>query len=282
MIKVKSHNGFTLIEVIVSIIIVGIIAATVSTIIGKYIENYDTTSRRSLMQTSAQLAIERISREIRNALPNSMCVYNGVACVPTPENKLYFISIKDAGYYQDTSGNYPGLAKKPLPVTPVSNNEFDIVSETDTANLNAIAGTDWVAVYNINNTGIYASTNASKINTLTNITPTVGEQIIRVQLNAPFSFPLHSPTRRFHIINPYSTLFYLQGTNLFWGKSANDFVNPDTAAESHLLLENVINLSFSYTSGSLQRSGLLHIDLTIEDEGEQIHLIHEAHVHNVP
>ena len=282
MIKVKQQNGFTLIEIIISIIIVGIVSATVTQIIGRYLENYDAVSRRTLMQTAAQLAVERISREVRHALPNSICVDNGGACVPTPQNKMYFVSIKDAGYYQGTTGSYPNMAKKALPVTPLSNNEFDIVSETDKTNLNAIEGTDWVAVYNINNSNIYAGNNARKINTLTNIVPDAGEQIVRVQLDSSFSFPLHSPQRRFHIIKPHSTLFFLQGTNLMWGKSANDFVNPDTAISSHLLLEKVTNLSFSFKGGSLQRSGLLHIDLTVTDEGEQIHIVHEAHVYNAP
>ena len=282
MIKLRQQNGFTLIEIIVSIIIVGIVSATVSQIIGRYLENYDAVSRRTLMQTAAQLAVERISREVRHALPNSICIDNGGACVSTPQNKMYFVSIKDAGYYQDTTGSYPNMAKKALPITPLSDNEFDIISETDKANLNVIEGTDWLAVYNINNSNIYAGNNARKINTLTNIVPAAGEQIIRVQLDSNFSFPLHSPQRRFHIIKPHSTLFFLQGSNLMWGKSANDFVNPDTVAASHLLLEKVTNLSFSFKGGSLQRSGLLHIDLTVEDEGEQIHIVHEAHVYNVP
>ena len=285
MMLYKNQQGFTLIESIITIIIIGIVSATVSLIIGNYLENYDATSRRTMMQTAAQLAVERISREVRHALPNSICIYNGAACVPsTAQNKFYFLSIKDAGYYQENSGNYPNAAaKKPLPVTPLSDNEFDIVSETDKANLNAIEGVDWIAVYNINNANIYAGKNARKINTLTNMVPAAGENIIRVQLaGGPFSFPLHSPQRRFHIINPYSTLFFLQGTNLMWGKSADGFATPETPAESHLLLQNVSNLSFSFSAGSLKRSGLLHIDLTVEDDGEKIHLIHEAHVYNVP
>lgn len=285
MMLYTKQKGFTLIESIITIIIIGIVSSTVSLIIGNYLENYDATSRRTMMQTSAQLAVERISREVRHALPNSICIYNGAACVPSiAQNKFYFVSIKDAGYYQDNSGSYPNAAaKKPLPVTPLSNNEFDIISENDKVNLNAIEGEDWIAVYNINNANIYAGNNARKINTLTNMTPAVGEQIIRVQLaGVPFSFPLHSPQRRFHVIKPYSTMFFLQGTDLMWGKSANDFVNPETPVESHLLLQNVTSLNFSFNAGSLKRSGLLHIDLTVEDEGEKIHIIHEAHVYNVP
>ena len=215
MMLYKNQKGFTLIESIITIIIIGIVSSTVSLIIGNYLENYDATSRRTMMQTSAQLAVERISREVRHALPNSICIYNGATCVPsTAQNKFYFVSIKDAGYYQDSSGSYPNAAaKKPLPVTPLSNNEFDIVSEKDEANLNAIEDEDWIAVYNINNSNIYAGNNARKINTLTNMAPAAGEQIIRVQLASPISFPLHSPQRRFHVIKPYSTIFFLQGTD---------------------------------------------------------------------
>ncbi len=281
MIMTNQQKGFTLVESIITIIIVGIVASTVSLIIGNYLENYDATSRRTMMQTSAQLAIERISREVRHALPNSVCVYNG-ACVSSAESKVYFVSIKDAGYYQNTTGNYPSMPKKPLPVTPISDNEFDIVSESDKANLNATEGVDWIAVYNINNSNIYSGNNARKIDTLTNIVPAPGEQIVRVQLDINFSFPLNSPTRRFHIIKPHSTMFFLQGTDLMWGKSANNFTNPETAVESHLLLQNVSNLSFQFNPGALQRSGLLHIEMTVEDEGEKIQLIHEAHVYNVP
>lgn len=282
MFSLHKQKGFTLIESIITIIITGIVAATVSLIIGGYLNNYNDTSRRTMMQSAAQLAIERISREIRHALPNSVCVYNGAACVATNQSQVYFVNIKDAGYYQDSSGNYAAMAKKPLPVTPNSDNEFDIVSETDEANLNAVEGIDWVAVYNINNANIYAGNNARKINTLTNIIPAPGEQIIRVQLDSNFAFPLNSPQRRFHIIDPYNTTFFLQGSNLMWGKTANDFLNPGIVTESHLLLQNVTRLSFQFNPGNLQRSGILHIDLTVEDEGEQIRLIHEAHIYNAP
>ena len=147
----KQQNGFTLIESIITIIIIGIVASTVSLIIGNYLENYDATSRRAKMQTAAQLAIERISREVRNALPNSVCVPNvaGTNCIPTTRDKVAFIKVIDAGYYQSTNGNYAGgTPHKVLPVAPApASTRFDIVSGTD---LRAQVD-DYVSVYNINN-----------------------------------------------------------------------------------------------------------------------------------
>ena len=286
MMMIKQQTGFTLIESIITIIIIGIVASTVSLIIGNYLENYDATSRRTMLQTSAQLAIERISREVRNALPNSICIPNnpGTNCIPTIRDKVSFIKIIDAGYYQDASGNYPdSTPRKPLPVSPAAaNTEFDIISGVDLR----VQANNYVSVYNISNSSIYSGNNLAKI---TNVSPPINvggadDNILTLSINST-SFPLQSPQRRVHIIEPNTTIFYRDGTDLRLGKSANfddAAFNPTIPTSSYLLLQNVSNLSFSFDSGGPQRTGLLHIDLTVEDEGEQIHIIHEAHVYNVP
>lgn len=285
--KIKQQQGFTLIEIIISIIIVGIVSSTVSLIVGNYLENYDAVSRRTILQTSAQLAVERISREVRNALPNSVCIPNIAAtnCTPTIRNKVTFIKILDAGYYQDKNGTYPDgtTPHKVLSASPApASTQFDIVSGVDLR----VSANDYVSIYNINNAYLYNKNNLAKINNVTamDVDGTAGDDILRLTIDST-SFPLNSPKRRVHIIDSKTTMFYLDGTDLKLGKSA-DFddaaFNPATPVNSYLLLENVTSLSFSFDSGSAQRTGLLHIDLKVEDEGEQIHIIHEAHVHNVP
>jgi len=291
MIKLNQQKGFTLIEIIISIIIVGIISSVVSMIVGNYLENYDTVSRRTIMQTSAQLAIERISREIRNALPNSICIPNAAStsCTPkTPPDKVSFIKIKDAGYYQDSKGIYPDgtTARQVLSISPASTStQFDIVSGIDLR----VAANDYVAIYNINNAAIYTGNNMAKITSapqLMDVDGVAGDDIIRLTIDST-SFPLHSPQRRVHITEPYTTIFYLDGRDLKLAKSLdfdNALFNPATPDPDkiYLLLENVESLSFNFNAGSPQRAGLLHIDLTVEDEGERIHIIHETHVYNAP
>ena len=293
MMKFNNQKGFTLVEIIISIIIIGIVSSVVGLIVGKYIENYDTTSRRTMMQTSAQFAIERISREIRHALPNSVCVPNlaGTNCIPTTRNKVSFIKVKDAGYYQDTNGNYPdGTPHKALSVSPsAASTEFDIISGVDLR----VQLNDYVSIYNINNSSIYTGNNLAKITAVSapqNVDGIAGDDIITLTINSTV-FPLNSPQRRVHIIEPHTTIFYLEGTDLKLGKSLNfdePLFNPTTPDlvsvpdKEYLLLENVDSISFTFDSGSSQRAGLLHIDLVVKDEGEQIHLIHEAHVYNVP
>ena len=293
MIKFNNQKGFTLVEIIISIVIIGIVSSVVGLIVGKYIENYDATSRRTMMQTSAQFAIERISREIRHALPNSVCVPNlaGTNCIPTTRNKVSFIKVKDAGYYQGTNGNYPdGTPHKVLSASPAAaSTEFDIISGVDLR----VQVNDYVSVYNINNSSIYTGNNFAKITAVStpqNVDGIAGNDIITLTINNTV-FPLNSPQRRVHIIESNTTIFYLDGTDLKLGKSHSfdhPLFNPTTPDlvtvpdKEYLLLENVDRISFTFDSGSSQRAGLLHIDLVVRDEGEQIHLIHEAHVYNVP
>lgn len=292
MLTPKFNKGFTIIEIVVVIVISGIIGGLVVTIIGRTTSSYHALDRRDKLTTSARIAVERISREIRHALPNSICIHSGAACVTTAQNRLYFIQTKDAGRYQGATGNYAdgSSARNPLAITPITANTFDVISDNTIAATSNDVGLfvaidDWVAVYNVNNANVYAGNNRRQITAINtfDIDGTAGDDILRLTLSNNTGFPLHSPQRRFHIIENYSRIIYLQGSNIFLANSTN-LDNPNTidANNNNLLLENVLTLTFRYAPGSLQRSGLLHIDLTVEDEGEQIHIIHEAHVYNVP
>ncbi len=47
-------------------------------------------------------------------------------------------------------------------------------------------------------------------------------------------------------------------------------------------MQNVQACTFSYTAGTQTRAGLLRIDITVAEQGEQIQVIHNAHVYNTP
>lgn len=270
-------RGFTLIELVAVILLLGIIGGISAVMIGRMLNHYDDLDRRQRLQTSARLAVERIAREVRQALPNSVCAFDGGGC--TGGNMLYFIKTVDAGTYQDQGGNYPDAAKSPLPVVPDSAAQFDVTSGTG---LNISAG-QWVVVYNLSNTGVYAGNNRRQINGLATKDPdtgTPGDEMTVISFAGPVSFPRHSPARRFHVIEDNATLFYLQGSQLF--RATSTFAAPDTPIAPSLLLDNVQALTFEYDPGSPSRSGLLHIDLTVADDGETINLVHESHVYNTP
>ncbi|MCJ7602048.1 MAG: hypothetical protein MUO63_11190, partial [Desulfobulbaceae bacterium] len=49
-----------------------------------------------------------------------------------------------------------------------------------------------------------------------------------------------------------------------------------------LMADKVSACSFTYDSGTFMRSGMVTLDLTIEEEGEQVHLLQQIHVSNAP
>ena len=282
MFSSKKQTGFTIIEIIVSIIILGIVSSLVVSIINRTVLNYHNLSQRDKLSSSARIAIERITREIRLALPNSVCTYDTVNCLSSSD-KVYFIKTIDAGMYQDQSGTYtdPSILKSPLPIPPNTASEFDIISNGSS---NVSVG-DWVMVYNINNTNIYTpGTNRKQITSITYKDPdpaTPNDDITVLHFGTPVSFPLNSPNRRFQVTENYVTIFYKQNSNLYLGKTT-DFLVPQTPQNSYLLLENVSALSFSFTPGSQHRSGLLRIEMTVTIDNESIQFVHEVHVANVP
>ncbi len=274
-------SGFTLIELVVAITLLGIVGSMVSVFLGNTMEAYSALGRRDNLQNSMRMAVERISRELRHALPNSVCTDNGSGC-NNPGSIVYFIRTVDAGEYQTRSGNYSsGQARAPLPIAPASASDFDVLSSN---NINATAG-QWVVVYNTDNVDIYNSgSQRQQISAITSkdtdgVAP---DDVSVIQFASAVNFPTHSPSHRFHIIENNVTLFYLQGTNLYRAQSS--FGSPASAnpGTEKLLLENVSACTFTYVPGSLLRSGLLRIDIRVNNGKESLQMIHEAQVYNAP
>jgi len=288
----RKQSGFTLVEVIIVIAIMGIIGGLSTLIIGRSLDSYAALERRENMQTSIRLAVERISRELRNALPNSICVNNGGACINGSGSQFHFIPVRDSGRYQDRPGVYtapPPIQRNRLPVTPLNRDRFDVLSTNPANPLDAVGGVvngDWVVVYNINNVDIYNLPNniRKQINAIVpiDIDGDANSDTIQIQFSANESFANHSPSRRFHIIDNTQqvTSFSLVGNQLF--RDTTTFNAPNAAVAPRLLMQNVQACTFTYTPGSQTRAGLLRINITVAEQGETIQVIHDAHIYNTP
>lgn len=298
--KQIQQSGFTLVEMVVVISIFAIIGGLSSAIIGRSLDAYAALDRREKIQTSVRIVIERISRELRHALPYSTCVYNDDSslCTSSPDDKVYFIPVKSSGRYQHRGGG----ARQRLRAGGGNSDDFHVLSTSADPKFQIDANVgDWIVVFNLNNQDVYDINGPNnvqnvrhEIGNVTLDTYSIGgttynsNLITYVPPDRGFSNP--SPTRRFSIIdnNNQVTLFYKSGSNLY--RDTTTFADPSTptgdpvipSANPRLLMENVAECKFTYIPSTQLQASLLRIDLTVEIQGERVQVIHEARVYNVP
>jgi len=91
----RRHQGFTIIELITVIVLLGSLAAIGGIFIAQPFQAVDDMQRRAELVDEAQLIIERMAREIRTALPNSVRV--GTSGTRTA---LELVSTRTGGRYR--------------------------------------------------------------------------------------------------------------------------------------------------------------------------------------
>lgn len=134
------QGGFTLVEAIIVIVITGIVAGMVAIFIRVPVQSQAAIEARADMADAADLALRRMSRELRLALPNTVTLYNN-------RQTIQFLLTKTGARYI-AAGNLPPPALLPLDFVS-QNTGFDLVGAPPTGRQAIVAG-DYIAVGNTN------------------------------------------------------------------------------------------------------------------------------------
>lgn len=113
-------SGFTLVEMVFTLVISGIILALAAVFITRPIEGYQDLTRRALLVNNAESALRQMAREIRNALPNSVrinTVGGGYA--------LEMLPVIDGAMYRRGGGDGAGADQR-LQFGNGDDDQFDI------------------------------------------------------------------------------------------------------------------------------------------------------------
>ena len=299
MMRTSRHQtGFTLVELIMVITITGIIASMVAVFIRSPVEAYVDSARRAELTDQADVALRRIARDVRLALPNSLRVMetNGVATnVGTCGTANYvcyieFIMTRSGGRYRDqedgsTAGNF-------LSFTDSTDLTFDALGA-----LPAMAVNDYIVVYNLGpgsepanaynyntatNTCRAGGCNVARISAVVNPTVTLAANPFAAQLP-----PLPSPSARFQVVpSTEQAVTYLCATSVpspLWRFSAYGFnVVQSAPGGTSVLLANGATCNVTYTANATGRNGILYVNLTLTSGGENVTLFNQTHVDNAP
>jgi prepilin-type N-terminal cleavage/methylation domain-containing protein len=68
----RSQRGFTLVEAIIVMVLTGVLAGVMVLFIRQPVQNYVDAAGRAGLTDTADLALRRMARELRSALPNSI------------------------------------------------------------------------------------------------------------------------------------------------------------------------------------------------------------------
>lgn len=271
--RYRHADGFTLVEAIVVIVITGIVASFVAVFIRLPVQSYVSTTARVALADAADTALNRINRELRLALPNSVVVYNPGA--------IQFVLTKAGGRYVDTS-NLPPATIQPLQFN-VANPSFDMVGPAPTGRAAILTG-DLIV---INNTGVapanvYATTR-NNVATVTSVT-TTATGATRIALNgtlgtsspAPFRFRVAMGTVTYLCQNN-QLVRYFTPTIPTTGLAATGLGKASVLAERAACVFNSVALP-TQAGTSLVTASLALASAT----GETASLVRQTQVENLP
>lgn len=283
------QRGFTLLESIIVIVITGILATIVAVFIRSPVEGYLASVRRAELTDQADIALRRMLRDVRLALPNSLRVTTAGGV-----NYIEFIMTSTGARYRDpsdgsTGGNF-------LSFTDNTKLVFDVLGAMPSNP--AIAVGDYIVVYN-QGPG-YAPANAYVAGepcTACNRARVAGIAGNAITLASnPFasqSPPLSSPNGRFQVV-PGGVQAVTYACPTAAAGNLSRYANygfiaaqpaPPAVAPSLLAAGNA-TCTVGYSPGVLGRSGLLYVQLTLSagtgTNLESVTLFQQIHVDNSP
>jgi len=268
--------GFTLVEMVVVLVLIGILAGLGVQFIRPAVDAYSATIKRAGLAENADLLARRLERDLHAALPNSIrTTSDGFALefIPVAGGGLYRSSSKSGGGGDalrfdaaDTSFDVLG----PVPV-------YDTGQSLVITNLGSGSGAD---AYSGSNRSSISSTNGSDTLFSTDASPHV------VSFGSK-QFLVPSPDSRFHIVDaPVSYVCDMTAKTLkrYQGYGWNAAqASPPVGGTAATVSSMITACALKYSAGITSRTGLVTASLTLtNDTNESMDILVQVNVPNEP
>lgn len=319
--KARSYRskGFTIIEMVVSIVVAAIMAMGIVSFIGDSAEGFAASANRNRLASSGRTVIDRLALELHNAVPNSIRVTP--ALQPGGNQCLELVPFLGVTTYLNPSFTGGGSSR------------FEVIDFNPTLRMEDASDLDeenvYAVIYPIDTGDLYAGLSTigpgpivevGKLrDTYDNDPPppptdvcidALGGMVADAQGrttvcladgpdvgNAPddFRFDRRSPVQRMYLAtNPVSFCvvddkiyrYENYGFHAVQCDSDTAACLPDTAAGGRDLitdrLDNDTLDAFSLVEQSLRRNAIVSLNLNFTDQGDVVTLKHEVLMRNVP
>ncbi|MFS2218309.1 prepilin-type N-terminal cleavage/methylation domain-containing protein [Telluria sp. Tellsp104] len=281
------QRGFTLVELIVVMVIVGVIAGVLVLQIRPAMQSYLSIRQRANLTSQADTALRRILWEVRTAVPNSL----RYTWTDGQNQCIEFVPTKDGGRFRTAADYEHAAAGNPF-TRDVATDTFDTLTRIDAS----YAG-DYLFIGNVNGNDVYNPANSWVIKSIADAaTTTQGRNT--VTLAAPATLPAGYEGGRFVVIPKLERAVTYTctrqgtdgagtGTGVIYrvtGYTPSTTPAKTCPATGAILVAKVSDCNFLYreSQGATQQSGYLQLRLGLAEGGESARLTMGAHVENTP
>lgn len=280
----RTARGFTLVELVVTIAVSAVVLSMMTMFIIGPVRAYGDQARRAELVDAADLALRRIARDLRAALPNSVRVQEVDGRVA-----LEMIATVDGARYRDGA---LGDAATELDLTAVDG-EFTTATPFTRVGLPFESTTHYLAIYNVGVPGADAYELTDVVTppgTWLRIEPdkTGGS---RVQLKPAVRFAWGSPGKRVYLASgpvtylcdpANGTLTRHVGYPLRKDQLDTREALAAAGAVDGRVVSDLAGCNVDYAPGTPSRAGLVTLSLQLARDGESINLLHQVHLPNAP
>lgn len=280
----RHHAGFTLVELIATMLVLAIVAGMVSVFIASPARGYRDSVARAEMTDIADTVLRRMARDVRLALPNSVRVSaDGLV--------IEMLATRTGGRYLSVDdGADP--SQPALDFMRASSTSFTLVGDAP-AGKQAIVPGDRIVVFNLGpgfgQADAYAGGNSAVVTAFD-----AGSRLVTLASN-PFaaqSPPMPSPSSRFHVVSGpvrYTCSPGANGTGTLVRSSGYAITGsidaPVSGGVTALAATRVAGCTFSYSTLANTRTALVSMTVRLQDpQGTDgpLSLTHQVHVDNSP
>jgi MSHA biogenesis protein MshO len=267
---IYANRGFTIVELIVVITVVGILAAGATTFIRNPTQAYFDVENYANLTDRADTALRRMSREMRNALPNSVRTTSSGA-----DSFVEFIPVNAAGRYRAEVGN--SATDNPLDFS-ASADSFDVLGAPVT-----VGAGNQLVIYNLGVSGADAYEGSNRRALVTAGT-------VNSLAFSGGAFPQSSPSSRFYVVAT-ATTFACDMSNrrlVMYSGYAIQSTQPasisalNTLGTGRSIATNVSSCQIQYIPGALQRTGIVLIYLGLTQDAARVNLMQQVNIVNSP
>ncbi|MFP4561293.1 MAG: prepilin-type N-terminal cleavage/methylation domain-containing protein [Thiohalorhabdus sp.] len=272
-------RGFTLVELVVVVVLVGILGYVGVTLLGGMVRGYTDAGARQELAGTGRMAVERAVREVRRGVPGSFRCDDG-AC--DGAGRMSFLSAGAGGRYVATGP---------------ADSRLQVRRDGDTFTAYGLEGLDpdWqLVVYPMDADALHGGAGSGPRSRVAAVDDRSSGETIehRITLADSDSFPRHPPARRVYGVDRQVTLCCAPAEGeLRLAVSgppgdADALDNPTDHCGAHgvVLAEGVAECRFTHKPATPTRSALVRLYLALEHpgSGETLDFLQEVQVRNAP